>query len=237
MNAIHKRFGILSTKFVELPYDNIFEQKKAEKLNAEITDTGFYTVNSASDFGFIETFADQPTDFSKIERLKSDIEISLFKTIADGTMLWEGRINLERENYHHGYQRGLTEKKWVSMFYSALPAKLIKNRGQTVFGALEAFMETGTEGPIWMLKEYGKNGYEALEEMNDGDILTIYNCVFDGEIDWHGRLSFGTDSPFSATLDETSNWTHQVMRKTYHMPTGDWMLITFQHRPCKIVAM
>jgi len=50
-------------------------------------------VNSANDFAFIETFADQSADFSKVERLESGSETSLFKTITKGTIRWEGHIS------------------------------------------------------------------------------------------------------------------------------------------------
>jgi hypothetical protein len=232
MKVAQKRFGILLTKSIELPYDNIFEQTRDEKLNAEVAHTGFRIVNSASDFAFIETFADQSADFSKVERLESGSEISLFKTITQGTIRWEGTISLDRTNYHHGYQRGLTEKEWVTMFHSTLPARLDKKGGRSLFGALEAFMETGTEGPVWMITEYGKNGYAALEGLDDGDKLTVFSCVFDGEVDWNGRLSLGEDSPFSISLGKSADFKYQLMRKTYHMDTAQWMWLTFQNRPC-----
>jgi hypothetical protein len=229
-----KRFGILLTKSIELPYDNILDQKRDEKLNAEVAHLGFRIVNSANDFAFIETFADQSADFTKVERLESDTNISLFRTITEGTIRWEGNISLDRANYHHGYQRGLTEKEWVTMFHSTLPARLNKKDGRSLYGALEAFSETGTEGPIWMLSEFGKNGYGSLEGLDDGDKLTVFSCVFNGEIDWNGRLSFGEDSPFSIPLDKSANFKYQLMRKTFHMPTAQWMWLTFQNRPCVI---
>lgn len=53
-------------------------------------------------------------------------------------------------------------------------------------GKLDAFFETGTEGVVWSVVEDGKKGYDALNGLQDGDYLRIFdehnNVVFDGEV-------------------------------------------------------
>lgn len=231
MKLAKNRFGILSAKSIELPYDNILDQIRDKKLNSEVEHAGFRIVNIANDFAFVETFVDQRHYISAMERLKSGSEISLFRTITHGTIRWKGIVNFDRTNYHHGNQRGLSEKEWAAMFYASLPARLDKKDGRSLYGALEPFMETGTEGPVWMISEYGYNGYGALKGIKDGDQLTIFSCVFEGEIDWQGQLKFGEESPFWIQLNKNDSWKYQLVRKTYHMSSANWMLLTFQHRP------
>lgn len=53
-------------------------------------------------------------------------------------------------------------------------------------GKLEAFFETGSEGVIWSTYEDGKQGYDALNCLQDGDYLKVFSpegsVVFDGEV-------------------------------------------------------
>lgn len=53
-------------------------------------------------------------------------------------------------------------------------------------GKLEAFFETGTEGVIWSIYMDGKEGYDALYSIKEGDYITIYNeedkIIYQGDI-------------------------------------------------------
>jgi len=54
-------------------------------------------------------------------------------------------------------------------------------------GTLFGWWETGTEGAIWALDEDGKTGYEAMQVIDEGDQLKIYDengkVLFDGIIE------------------------------------------------------
>jgi hypothetical protein len=54
-------------------------------------------------------------------------------------------------------------------------------------GVTEGFFETGTEGVIWMVYKDGFKGYDALEAIQNGDHLTIWEHgkeepTFDGKV-------------------------------------------------------
>ncbi len=58
---------------------------------------------------------------------------------------------------------------------------------QTFIGTLDHFFETGCEGLMWVLKKDGEKGYyEALEFLEAGDYLTIYNE--DGSVMFEGKI-------------------------------------------------
>jgi hypothetical protein len=140
-------------------------------------------------------------------KLESGTLITIFNTISKGEVLWSDTVSLERKRRYqtfprnpqygqqevfgmwvHGFEEKLSPKNWASMFFNHLPAKLEKPDGSVVYGALEPFFETGTEGVIWSLLEYGKTGYDALHSVSNDDNLTVYKSVTDGNIHWQGTL-------------------------------------------------
>lgn len=53
-------------------------------------------------------------------------------------------------------------------------------------GTLEGWSETGTEGMVWCVEEDGKEGYNALNPLRDGDHLRILSddiLIWEGVID------------------------------------------------------
>lgn len=142
-------------------------------------------------------------------RLQSGTLLTVFNTISKGEVLWAGKVDLEHKRrfrpyplnpksgqqevfgmWVHGFEQKLPPKDWASMFFSHLPAKLEKADGSTVYGALEPFAETETEGVIWSLTEYGKKGYDSLHTLDNGDNLTVYKTVTDGNVFWQGTVDF-----------------------------------------------
>ena len=55
-------------------------------------------------------------------------------------------------------------------------------------GTLEAFFETGTEGILWSFNEAGKRGYDSLNVLEDGDLLTVFNDASCKEVLWQGEI-------------------------------------------------
>ncbi len=146
-------------------------------------------------------------------RLESGDLVKAFNTIADGEIWWGGKVNLEyrRERHKaetgyeqqavlgfwvHGLQASLPPAAWAMMFHTHMPARLERD-GKTVFGQLEPFFETGTEGVLWSLQEFDKPGYPGLHVLKNGDRLTVYSKVFDGETAFESTLQL---SPASGRL-------------------------------------
>ena len=224
-------YGILATHTVELPYETPEAQAEADKTNREIAGLG-RVFRGATDWAFrkyedgvahLRAQGKRPTRREEPTKLKSGDLVKIFKTVTDGDVLWQGSVNYDRKKYHHGLQKGLTPQKWVDMFYDALPARLERD-GKVMFGALEPFSETGTEGGIWSLHEYGKSGYDGLVPLQDGDRLTVYDNVRDGEVEWEGALDFGPEKVTKF------GWT-EIMREAKHMDTQKWLEMSYQNRP------
>lgn len=218
---------------VELPPESEAAKAEMDKMNAQIKAMGFRTYRAAYDWGY-QTYADI---FSRAQQKKHNEEIKqpfksgdlvkVFKTISDGSVRWEGTVNYNRKKYHHGLQKHMKPQAWADMFYNQLPARLERD-GVVKFGALEPFSETGTEGAIWSFCEYGKNGYDALVCLKDGDKLSVYKNVREGEVEWEGAIDVGP------TDVKKLKW-HEVMRDTNHMDTQKWLELSFQRRPIVVI--
>lgn len=55
-----------------------------------------------------------------------------------------------------------------------------------IIGKADWFAETGTEGVLWAVIEDGKQGYDGLNILKEGDCLTIWNE--DGSIAFCGLI-------------------------------------------------
>lgn len=233
---VKKIFGTLTTMSVELPYENEEKRKEAEKMNREIAHLGFRTYRAATDWGY-EAYDDAPYNQKKRNPMKKHIPegkvkfvsgdlVKIFKTVTDGDVAWQGTVDFDRTDYDHGLQKELSRSDWSMMFFSALPAKLERD-GKVIYGALEPFCETGTEGVIWSVQEYGQSGYAGLNCLQDGDKLTVYSSVHDGEVEWEGKLDFDKEQV------EKIGWT-EILRKARHMDTQKWMQMCWDRRPVVI---
>ena len=213
--------GILTTMWVELPYESEAAKAKAEKLNAEIKHLGVRTARMANDWGVKPFGVGKETVPFKFQ--SGDL-VKIFKTVTDGDIAWQGTVDYDRSQYHHGLQKNMKPEEWVNIFYAAMPVRLERVDGTVIYGCTEPFSETGTEGAIWSVSEYGKAGYDGLNCLSEGDKLTVYKNVRDGEIEWQGRLDFGPEQI------EKVGWT-EIMRQARHLPTSDWLQMSWDHRP------
>jgi hypothetical protein len=216
--------GILFPHCVELPYATAKEAEKAKKLNDELAGTGFRTFRAAYDWGYF-TFDDLEKNPRSKNLFKSGDLVKVFKTVSAGDVLWSGQIDYSRKEYHHGIQKGFSVDDWAKMFGLCWPAELDRN-GKVLYGSLEIFAETGTEGPIWSVHEYGKSGYDGLNCLEDGDILTVFKNVKDGDVAWEGAVSFGPEK-----VERLSDKFTEIMRRTLHMPSSEWLDLSYQHCP------
>ena len=217
-------YGMLSAMTVELPPENEAAGRKLEKMNEDLKDFGVRVFRNATDWGY-RTY-DSP--IRKAVKFKSGDLVKVFKTVSAGDVQWQGTVDLDRTDYHHGWQKGISSQEWEDMFVHGLPARLERD-GKTIFGSLEPFCETGTEGVIWAVYEYGKSGYDGLHCLDDGDRLTVYSEVRDGDVEWHGKLDFGPEN-----VTTVAKW-HEVMRETNHMDTGKWLEMNWQNRPVIVI--
>lgn len=222
--------GMLSTVHVELPFEDEDKAKEAAEMNASIAHLGVRVTRSATDWAFID-YKDGYTATGRTDReddprrkFQSGDLVKIFKTVSDGDVLWSGEIDYDRSDYHHGIQQGFHQDKWSYMFYDHLPAKLEKKDGTVIYGALEPFCETGTEGVIWSVHEYGKSGYDGLNCLEEGEKLTVFSSVRDGEVEWEGELDFSEERVTKI------GWT-EILRETKHMNTEDWLQMSWQNRP------
>lgn len=89
---------------------------------------------------------------------------------------------------------------------------------ETYEGALLGWFETGMEGMRWALQEDGREGYEGLHLIEEGDALTIRDqtgCTLWSGVIWcdhaTGRISRPTNPAFmqQAALGCWVHWTQQ----------------------------
>lgn len=229
-NEIKRVYGTLATVSVELPPENEEQKRKDDEMNKSLAGIGVRVVRAATDWGYMQAGLKDPKRTDQ-QLLRSGDLVKLFKTVADGDIRWQGTIEFEGSEYRTQSQKGVDIKEWGTMFFAGLPAKLERPDGTVIHGGLEGFFEQGMESIAWSVCEYGQNSYGALNMLENGDKLTVYDRVTNGEIDWQGRLSFAPENPQKLILDERSGWSHEVMRETNHLSTKDWLLLSWQKRP------
>jgi hypothetical protein len=89
------------------------------------------------------------------------------------------------------------------------PAKRVR----MIYGVLEDFFETGTEGVIWSVVSDDARGYEALYPIEEGDHLTILDTV--GHKLWAGKIR----------CDRKSGWRRYPLNPKCGQPCalGHWV--------------
>lgn len=168
--------------------------------------------------------------------------ITVFNTITKGDIFWQGTVDLEYKNRHRpfpanpqygqqeifgmwvrGLQADLQPETWAAMFFLGLPA-ILERDGKTYHGSLDPFFETGTEGVIWSLSEYADQcSYSTLHPLSDGDKLTVYSRVTDGNVDLATKISF-------EQMDKEKGYA----RKPKEISLEKWEQLFYQNRPVRI---
>ncbi|MGE4313151.1 MAG: hypothetical protein AB7E85_02615 [Pseudobdellovibrionaceae bacterium] len=224
-----------------VPFADPAREEAAQKQAEE---HGFREQAFLTRFGYSAYADDVLTPRGDYAFTKGDL-VKVFKTVSKGEVLWEGHVSLNRERdrvkgptgyqgqavggfWVHGVQDDMDSQKWGRMFFNKLPAKLERD-GHIIYGALDPFFETGTEGVIWSVQEFGNYGYAGLHCLKDGDKLTVYSVVLDGEVEWEGPVAFEDVMP-PLKVD----WTdlHQIPT---HCDPRQWLRFSYDCRPVAIV--
>ncbi len=164
------------------------------------------------------------------DRLNTGDLVRVFNTVSKGTVKWDGGVQLDYnhpENWRHnsfGLQRDMSRSAWRGMFDRQLPAKLVRKDGTVIFGALYPHSDQGIEGVSWSVRAYGKKGYEGLMKLENGDHLSVYSSVRDGNVEWEGLVSFGPEALIK--IEHMS-----AVREVRHMDAEKWLDLSWQCRP------
>ena len=125
-------YGAENTQGLLTTYSRFINPKKVEKMNFGSTTVSMgkaayhwggrtYPANSNKD---IVEFKLQPGQLVKV-----------FKTVTDGDIAWQGKIDLDTSKSHYGRQKNVSKAEWDELFGASLPVKLERD-GQTIFGAI-----------------------------------------------------------------------------------------------------
>jgi|GEM_PF-2385368 len=202
-----------------------------------------------TDFGFTETqdlikAVDELKPLG-VQPLQTGQLVKIFNSITKGEVYWHGIVQHDHERLFpaqaqdqsaeqiplamdaYPSQEGLGFKKWAAMFSGGMPARLEKTDGSIVYGSLEAFCETGTEGVIWSVSEFGKQGYHGLNCLEAGDKLTVYSKVLDGNVIYEG------ETDISDSVSKVADcW--DVARTVKHYDDAKWLAMSFSNCPAII---
>jgi len=110
----------------------------------------------------------------------------------------------------------------------------------SIKGKLEPFFETGTEGVIWSVYEDGKEGYDALQCLDEGDYLTIFDPADLTKIVWEGNIDLEYERnyhPFPMNPQYGQQaimgmWVHGIQRDVEPDDWGTWF---FKYYPCELI--
>ena len=224
--------GTLSTIFCELAQDTAADQKRMDAVNKGIEHLGARTYRAGHDWGFTPAAGQTPPRKKLEVTLQAGDLVKIFKTIKSGDVCWGGRIDFDHSTNIYGEQKGADQAQWSKMFFSGLPAKLVREDGRVIYGALEAHYETGMEGIAWSICEYGLNGYGALNALKTGDHMSVFDCVRGGEVEWEGVMEF---SDYGVKKLNEKAFSPEIVRETSHMKTADWLNLSTQRRPVTVV--
>ena len=110
----------------------------------------------------------------------------------------------------------------------------------TIKGKLDPFFETGTEGVIWSLYEDGKEGYDALVILDQGDYLTIFDPEDSTKVVWEGNIDLEYErnyhpypmNPKYGQQAVMGYWVHGIQRD---VEPDDWGIWFFKAYPGEVI--
>jgi hypothetical protein len=110
----------------------------------------------------------------------------------------------------------------------------------TIKGKCDPFFETGTEGVIWSLYEDGKEGYDALQVIDQGDYLTIFDPENPTKVVWEGNIDLEWERnyhpyPMNPQYGQQAimgMWVHGIQR---NVEPDDWGTWFFKAYPAELI--
>lgn len=114
------------------------------------------------------------------------------------------------------------------------------NDSKIVEGKLEAFYETGMEGTAWILHEDGKEGYDGIVPLENGQLLTVFNDKACTDVLWQGVVDLTLDRDEQSDLLEQNKYPGRLGPWGYGLPRNihpyDWVKMFTQERPARLEA-
>lgn len=105
-------------------------------------------------------------------------------------------------------------------------------------GKLMPYYETGMEGTMWALHEDGQEGYDGLNKLENGQLLTVFNDAARTDILWQGVIDFEMDSDKQKQIFKAhkyhaglGGWRFGVQKDIHPY---DWIEMFYSEKPARI---
>jgi hypothetical protein len=110
---------------------------------------------------------------------------------------------------------------------------------RVISGELHPFFETGTEGVLWSIYEEGKESYDALHVLEDGDHLTVFDPH--GETIWTGVVQLEYERRYRPYPQNPQYGQQEVFGFWVHGFQADiepeqWAEMFFDHRRAAVLV-
>lgn len=105
-------------------------------------------------------------------------------------------------------------------------------------GVLEPFYETGLEGTLWSVHEDGKQGYEGLNPIKSGHVLTVFNDAARQDVLWQGVVDLELDSGEQSKILKANKYPGRLGPWGYGLPKNihpyDWVEMFYEEKPARL---
>jgi hypothetical protein len=181
------------------------------------------------DFGFFDCVKEEGGDVKRTPNLlKSGDMLTMFNTIVDGQICLEATMLRESEHNPNQPPKGIFRFDWADLLQNRKPVKL----------ETENNIYYGTIAPLrhfdyfhWTLRTFDFPSKQIM--FGDGDKLTAYDYVTDGQADFEGRLSF-SPAKYEAMNFAGGRVSQVFKREVQHGSHLFWTLYCEQNRPVKV---
>ncbi len=113
-----------------------------------------------------------------------------------------------------------------------------ENKKTVIEGKLMPFYESGLEGTLWSIHEDGKEGYDGLNPLQSGHILTVFNDAARTEVLWSGVVDFEMDRQSQSGLLHAQKYSTRLGPWGYGLPRNmhpyDWVNMFAAEKPARL---